>query len=202
MLDTPYWARPIRCIGLSSWIRRMAEGGYAILGIVNTRFLVKTWRGYAVSLFLDMAYWSEWVVSLFEINNGINVTLFDVLMWELVPLPNGKNVIKVKWLWKNKTDAENTVIPNKSRLGTKGYSEQEGIDFEKSFAPVARLEVVRMFVAYAAHKNLTIYQMDVKTSFLNGPLKEEVFVSQPDGFVDPDFPNYIYRLKKALYDLK
>ncbi|GKF11394.1 retrovirus-related pol polyprotein from transposon TNT 1-94, partial [Tanacetum coccineum] len=84
----------------------------------------------------------------------------------------------------------------------KGYSQQEGIDFEESFAPVARLEVVCMFVAYAAHKNLTIYHMDVKTAFLNGPLKEEVFVSQPDGFEFPDFPNHVYRLKKDLYGLK
>ncbi|GJX10216.1 integrase, catalytic region, zinc finger, CCHC-type containing protein [Tanacetum coccineum] len=75
-------------------------------------------------------------------------------------------------------------------------------DFEESFAPIARLKTVRMFVAYAAHKNFTIYQMDVKTAFLNGPLKEEVFMSQPNGFVDLDFPNYFYRLKKALYGLK
>ncbi|GKA52488.1 copia protein [Tanacetum coccineum] len=83
-----------------------------------------------------------------------------------------------------------------------GYSQQEGIDFEESFAPVARLEAVRMFVLYSAHKNFTIYQMVVKTSFLNEPLKEEVFVSHPDGFVDPDFSNHVYRLKKALYGLK
>nr|GEW72001.1 hypothetical protein [Tanacetum cinerariifolium] len=119
-------------------------------------------------------------------------------VWELVPLPNGKNVIKVKWLWKNKTDVENTVIQNKSRLVTKGYSQIEGKDFEDSFAPVAQLEAVRMFVAYVAHKNFTIYQMDVKTAFLNGQLKEEVFISRSDGFVDPDFPNHVYRLKKAL----
>ncbi|GJS81147.1 retrovirus-related pol polyprotein from transposon TNT 1-94 [Tanacetum coccineum] len=99
---------------------------------------------------------------------------------------------------KNKTDAENTVIRNKSRLVAKGYGQEEGMDFEESFAPVARLEAVRIFVAYAAHKNFPIYQMDVKTAFLNGPLKEEVFVRQPDGFVDPDFPNHVYRLKKAL----
>ncbi|GJR92898.1 retrotransposon protein, putative, unclassified [Tanacetum coccineum] len=109
--------------------------------------------------------------------------------------------IKVKWLWKNKTDAKNTVIQNKSRLVAKGYNQQEGIDFEKLFAPVARLESVRMFVAYAAHKNFPIYQMDVKNAFLNGPLKEVFFVSQPDGFIDPDFPNHVYRLKKALYSL-
>nr|GEW66980.1 copia protein [Tanacetum cinerariifolium] len=99
------------------------------------------------------------------------------------------------------TDAD-MFIRDKSRLIAKGYSQQKGIDFEESFAPVARLEAVRMFVAYAAHKNFTIYRIDVKTAFLNGPLKEEVFVSQPDGFVDLDFPNHVYHLKKALYGLK
>ncbi|GJT29302.1 retrovirus-related pol polyprotein from transposon TNT 1-94 [Tanacetum coccineum] len=84
----------------------------------------------------------------------------------------------------------------------KRYGQEEGIDFEESFAPVARLEAVRIFVAYAAHKNFPIYQMNVKKAFLNGPLKEEVFVLQPDGFVDPDFPNHVYHLKKALYGLK
>ncbi|GKE24131.1 copia protein [Tanacetum coccineum] len=79
---------------------------------------------------------------------------------------------------------------------------EEGIDFEESFAPVARLKAVQMFIAYAAHKNITILQMDVKTAFLNGPLKEEVYVSQPEGFIDPEFPDHIYRLKKALYVLK
>ncbi|GJT57933.1 retrovirus-related pol polyprotein from transposon TNT 1-94 [Tanacetum coccineum] len=123
-------------------------------------------------------------------------------VWELVECLAGRNIIKVKWIWKNKTDAENTVIRNKSRLVAKGYGQEEGIDFEESFAPVARLEAVRIFVAYAAHKNFPIFQMDVKTTFLNGPLKQEVFVQQPDGFVDPDFSNHVYRLKKALYGLK
>ncbi|GJR98314.1 retrovirus-related pol polyprotein from transposon TNT 1-94 [Tanacetum coccineum] len=93
-------------------------------------------------------------------------------VWELVERHADRNVIKVKWIWKNKTDAENMVIQNKSHLVAKGYSQQEGIDFEESFALVARLEVIRMFVAYAAHKNFTINQMDVKNPFLNGPLKE------------------------------
>ncbi|GJT44801.1 retrovirus-related pol polyprotein from transposon TNT 1-94 [Tanacetum coccineum] len=79
---------------------------------------------------------------------------------------------------------------------------KEGINFEESFAPVAKLEAIRIFVAYADHKNFPIYQMDVKTAFLNGPLKEEVFVHQPDDFIDPDFPNHVYRLKKAMYGLK
>ncbi|GJS97735.1 retrovirus-related pol polyprotein from transposon TNT 1-94 [Tanacetum coccineum] len=84
----------------------------------------------------------------------------------------------------------------------KGYAQEEGIDFEESFAPVARLEAVWIFVAYAAHKSFPIYQMDVKTEFLNGPLKEEVYVAQPDGFVDPDHPEKVYRQRKALYGLK
>ncbi|GJY37050.1 retrovirus-related pol polyprotein from transposon TNT 1-94 [Tanacetum coccineum] len=123
-------------------------------------------------------------------------------VWELVPRPEGKNIIALKWLWKNKCDAENIVVRNKTRLVAKGYRQEEGIDFEESFAHVARLEAVRMFIAYAAHKNITIFQMDVKTAFLNGPLKEEVYVSQPEGFIDPEFPDHVYRLKKALYGLK
>nr|GEU46222.1 retrotransposon protein, putative, unclassified [Tanacetum cinerariifolium] len=112
------------------------------------------------------------------------------------------NVIKLKWLWKNKKDKEQTVIRNKARLVAKGYAQEEGIDFEESFAPVARLEAVWIFVAYDSHKSFPIYQIDVKTIFLNGPLKEEVYVAQPDGFVDPDHPEKVYRLRKALYGLK
>ncbi|GJX22040.1 retrovirus-related pol polyprotein from transposon TNT 1-94 [Tanacetum coccineum] len=114
----------------------------------------------------------------------------------------GKNVIALKWLWKNKCDAENIVVQNKTRLVAKGYKQEEGIDFEESFAHVARLKAIWMFIAYVAHKNITIFQMDVKTAFLNCPLKEEVYVSQPEGFIDPEFPDHVYRLKKALYGLK
>nr|GFB65848.1 retrovirus-related Pol polyprotein from transposon TNT 1-94 [Tanacetum cinerariifolium] len=92
---------------------------------------------------------------------------------ELVDRPLCKNVINMKWLWKNKRDEENTVIRNKSRLVAKGYAQKEGVDFEESFAPVARLEAVRLFIAYAAHKSFTVYHIDVKTAFLYGPLKEE-----------------------------
>ncbi|GJQ96918.1 integrase, catalytic region, zinc finger, CCHC-type containing protein [Tanacetum coccineum] len=102
-----------------------------------------------------------------------------------------KNIIVLKWLWKNKCDAKNIVVQNKTRLMAKGYKQEEGIDFEESFAHVARLEAVRMFIAYAAHKNITIFQMDVKTDFLNGPLKEEVYVSQPEGFIDPKFLDHV-----------
>ncbi|GKE23191.1 retrovirus-related pol polyprotein from transposon TNT 1-94 [Tanacetum coccineum] len=108
----------------------------------------------------------------------------------------------MKWLWKNKPDEENTVICNKAHLVAKGYSQNEVIDFEESFSLVARLEVVKLFIAYVAHKSFPVYQMDVKKLFLNGPLKEEVYVNQPGGFVDPHYPYKIYRLKKALYGLK
>ncbi|GJV64495.1 retrovirus-related pol polyprotein from transposon TNT 1-94 [Tanacetum coccineum] len=103
---------------------------------------------------------------------------------------------------KNKCDAENIMVQNKTCLVAKGYMQEERIDFEESFAPVARVEAIRMFIAYAAHKNITIFQMDVKTAFVNGPLKKEVYVSQPEGFIDPEFLNHVYRLKKALYGLK
>ncbi|GKF24416.1 retrovirus-related pol polyprotein from transposon TNT 1-94 [Tanacetum coccineum] len=89
----------------------------------------------------------------------------------------GKSIIALKWLWKNKCDAENIVVRNKTRLVAKGYKQEKGINFEESFDPVARLEDIQMFITYAAHKNITIFQMDVKTAFLNGPLKEEVYVS-------------------------
>nr|GEX49581.1 retrovirus-related Pol polyprotein from transposon TNT 1-94 [Tanacetum cinerariifolium] len=123
-------------------------------------------------------------------------------VWELVDKPFGKSVIKLKWLWKNKTSEDQTVIRNNARLVAKGYVQEEGIDFKETFAPVKRLEAVRIFVAYAAHKSFPIYHMDVKTAFLNGPLKEEVYVAQPDGFVDLDHPEKVYRLRKALYGVK
>ncbi|GJS75395.1 retrovirus-related pol polyprotein from transposon TNT 1-94 [Tanacetum coccineum] len=116
--------------------------------------------------------------------------------------PLCKNVINMKWLWKNKRDEENTVIHNKARPVAKGYSQKEGIYFEESFAPVARLEAIRLFFAYDVHKSFPVYQMDVKTTFLNGPLKKEVYVNQPYGFVDPHHPDKVYHLKKALYGIK
>nr|GEW18025.1 retrovirus-related Pol polyprotein from transposon TNT 1-94 [Tanacetum cinerariifolium] len=128
---------------------------------------------------------------------------FDRLhVWELVDKPFSKSIIKLKWLWKNKKDEDQIVIRNKARLVAKGYAQEERIDFEESFAPVARLEAVRIFIAYAAHKSFLVFQMDVKTEFLNGPLKEEVYVAQLDGFVNPDHPKKVYRLRKALYGLK
>ncbi|GJR76942.1 retrovirus-related pol polyprotein from transposon TNT 1-94 [Tanacetum coccineum] len=99
-----------------------------------------------------------------------------------------------------KTDEFSGVLKNKARLIAQGFRQEEGTNFEESFAPVARIEAIRIFVANAAHKNIIIYQMDIKTAFLNGELKEEVYVSQPEGFVDQDNPSHVYKLKKALYN--
>ncbi|GJZ55394.1 retrovirus-related pol polyprotein from transposon TNT 1-94 [Tanacetum coccineum] len=122
---------------------------------------------------------SAWIEAMQE-----ELHQFDRLqVWELVDKPFGKNVIKLKWLWKNKKDEDQTVIRNKARLVAKGYAQEEGIDFEESFAPVARLEAVRIFVAHAAHKECFICTTE-------------------NGFVDPDHPDKVYRLRKALYGLK
>ncbi|GKB07136.1 retrovirus-related pol polyprotein from transposon TNT 1-94 [Tanacetum coccineum] len=120
----------------------------------------------------------------------------------IVPQPDCVMIIALKWIYKVKLDEYGDVLKNKARLVAKGYRQEEGIDFEKSFAPVARIKAIRIFIANAASKNMTIYQMDVKTTFLNGELKEEVYVSQLEGFIDPDHPTHVYRLKKALYGLK
>nr|GFB65581.1 retrovirus-related Pol polyprotein from transposon TNT 1-94 [Tanacetum cinerariifolium] len=104
-------------------------------------------------------------------------------VWRLVPRPEGKSVIKTKWIFKNKKDESSLVIQNKARLVAVGYSQQEGIDYDETFAPIARIEAIGLFLAYAAHKNFTVFQIDVKTTFLNGILKEEVYVGQPLGFV-------------------
>ncbi|GJW93771.1 retrovirus-related pol polyprotein from transposon TNT 1-94 [Tanacetum coccineum] len=116
--------------------------------------------------------------------------------------PNKALSHSLKWIYKVKLDELGGILKNKARLVARGYRQEDGIDFEESFTLVARLEAIRIFLAFAAHMNMVIYQMDVKTAFLNGNLWEEVYVSQPDGFVDPDKPNYVYKLKKALYGLK
>nr|GEU71121.1 retrovirus-related Pol polyprotein from transposon TNT 1-94 [Tanacetum cinerariifolium] len=123
-------------------------------------------------------------------------------VWELVLRPDKVMVITLKWIYKVKLDKLGGILKNKAHLVARGYRQEEGINFEESFAMVARLEAIRIFLAFVAHKNMDVYQMDVKTEFLNGNLREEVYVSQPNRFVDPDNPNHVYKLKKALYGLK
>ncbi|GKE91773.1 retrovirus-related pol polyprotein from transposon TNT 1-94, partial [Tanacetum coccineum] len=123
-------------------------------------------------------------------------------IWELVPCPDKVMVITLKWIYKVKLDELGGILKNKARLVACGYRQEDGINFEEYFAPVARLNAIRIFLAFVAHMNMIVYQMDVKTAFLNGILREEVYVSQPDGFVDKDDLNHVYKLKKALYRLK
>ena len=123
-------------------------------------------------------------------------------VWELVPRPKDTNVINTKWIFKNNTNEDGEIIRNKSRLVAQGYTQVEGIDFDESFAPVARLESIQILLSIACIMNFKLYQMDVKSAFLNRFLNEEVFVEQPKGFQDPHFIDHVLRLKKALYGLK
>nr|GEW47329.1 retrovirus-related Pol polyprotein from transposon TNT 1-94 [Tanacetum cinerariifolium] len=123
-------------------------------------------------------------------------------VWVLVPAPDNISPLTLKWLFKNKHDEEQTVIRNKSRLVVRGYRQKEGIDFGESFALVARMEAIRIFLAYDAHKSFFVFQMDVKTAFLHGSLKEDVYVCQPEGFINAGHPSHVYKLKKALCGLK
>nr|GFB25796.1 retrovirus-related Pol polyprotein from transposon TNT 1-94 [Tanacetum cinerariifolium] len=123
-------------------------------------------------------------------------------VWVLVLAPDNISPLTWKWLFKNKHDEEQAVIRNKSRLVLRGYRQEEGIDFEESFTLVARMEAVRIFLAYVAQKSFSMFQMDVKTAFLHGSLKEDMYVCQPEGFIDADHPSHVYKLKKVLYGLK
>ncbi|GJU72784.1 putative ribonuclease H-like domain-containing protein [Tanacetum coccineum] len=122
-------------------------------------------------------------------------------VWILVDLPNGKKAIGTKWVFRNKKDERGIMIRNKARLVAQGHRQEEGIDYEEVFAPVARIEAIRLFLAYASFMGFLVYQMDVKSAFLYGTIKEEVYVTQPLGFKDPDHPNKVYKVVKALYGL-
>jgi hypothetical protein len=122
--------------------------------------------------------------------------------WELVPRPNNKNVIGTKWVFKNKLNEYGQVTRNKARFVCKGYAQVEGIDFEETFAPVARMEAICFVLSYACSKNIKMYQMDIKASFLNGELEEEVYIEQPEGFQLSENADYVCKLKKALYGIK
>ena len=123
-------------------------------------------------------------------------------VWELVPLPPDVYPIGTKWIFKNKTDERGIVVKNKARLVVQGFRQEEGIDYDETFAPVARLEAIRLFLAFAVNHNIKVYQMDIKCAFLYGKLQEEVYVCQPPGFEDTFHPDYVYKLNKALYGLK
>ncbi|GJY38329.1 putative ribonuclease H-like domain-containing protein, partial [Tanacetum coccineum] len=122
-------------------------------------------------------------------------------VWILVDLPSGKRAIGTKWVFRNKKDERGIVIRNKARLVAQGHRQEEGIDYEEVFAPVARIEAIRLFLAYASFMGFMVYQMDIKSAFLYGTIEEEVYVTQPPGFKDPDHPDKVYKVVKALYGL-
>ncbi|GJY73907.1 putative ribonuclease H-like domain-containing protein [Tanacetum coccineum] len=122
-------------------------------------------------------------------------------VWKLVPLPEGKTTIGTKWILKNKRDARGIVVRNKARLVAQGHRQEEGINYDVVFAPVARIEAIRLFLAFASYMGFMVYQMDVKSAFLYGEIDEEVYVTQPKGFEDPFYPKHVYRVVKALYGL-
>ncbi|GJV56313.1 retrovirus-related pol polyprotein from transposon TNT 1-94 [Tanacetum coccineum] len=140
----------------------------------------------------------NWIMAMQEELNQFKTN--DV--WELVQNPMDMTIIGTKWVYRNKLDENGVVTRNKARLVAQGYNQQEGIDYDETYAPVARLESIRILLAYACALDFKLYQMDVKSAFLNGFINEEVYVAQPPGFIDFAKPNYVYRLKKALYGLK
>nr|GEV53648.1 hypothetical protein [Tanacetum cinerariifolium] len=137
----------------------------------------------------------SWIIAMqgelnqFERNN----------VWTLVPKPHGKTIIGTKWIWKNKMYENGIVIKNKGRMVAQGYNQQKGIDYEKTFVPVARLEAIKIFLTYAAYMGFLVYQMDVKSAFLNGKISDEVYVQQPPRFGSSEYPNHVCKLDKALY---
>ncbi|KAL4323400.1 hypothetical protein GQ457_11G026390 [Hibiscus cannabinus] len=123
-------------------------------------------------------------------------------VWTLVERPNDKSTIGTKWVFRKKLDESGNIVRNKARLVAQGYTQEEGIDFEETYAPVARMGAIRMLLAFACHHEFKLFQMDVKSAFLNGFINEEVYVDQPPGFEDPKFSNHVFKLSKALYGLK
>ncbi|GJT80325.1 retrovirus-related pol polyprotein from transposon TNT 1-94, partial [Tanacetum coccineum] len=123
-------------------------------------------------------------------------------IWELVPQPRNMEIIETKWIFRNKLDENGVVSRNKARLVAQGYNQQEGIDYDETYTPVARLESIRILLAYACALDFKLFQMDVKSAFLNGFINEEVYVAQPPGFIDFQKPDLVYKLKKVLYGLK
>ncbi|KAI3494633.1 hypothetical protein L1887_40550 [Cichorium endivia] len=139
----------------------------------------------------------SWVDAMHE-----ELNQFEKLnVWQLVELPEGKKALDTRWVFRNKKDDSGVIVRNKARLVVRGFRQIEGLDYTEVYAPVARLEAIRIFLAYASYMKFTVYQMDVKTAFLYGEVKEEIYVDQPPGFVNSKFPNHVYKLDKALYGL-
>nr|XP_018627673.1 uncharacterized protein LOC104100345 [Nicotiana tomentosiformis] len=172
-------------------------------GITNRRFqklnshmaLISQLEPKKVDEALKDAYWVKVMKNEFDQFERNKV-------WKLVPKPSSASIIGTKWVYRNKLNESGLVMRNKARLVAQGYSQQEGIDYDETFAPVERLESIRILLAFTAHKGFKLFQMDVKSAFLNEYISEEVYVKQPPGFINNTLPDYVYKLTKALYRLK
>nr|GEU34896.1 retrovirus-related Pol polyprotein from transposon TNT 1-94 [Tanacetum cinerariifolium] len=170
----------------------------------RTKTLIEAARTMLADLKLPTIFWAEAVNTACYVQNRttktskISYLLVSYLKWN----PRRKRAIGSKWVFRNKMNERGIVIRNKARLVAQGHTQEEGIDYDKVFAPVAGVEAIRLFLAYASFKDFIVYQMDVKSVFLYGKIEEEVYVFQPPGFEDPDFPDKVYKFEKALYDVK
>ena len=141
---------------------------------------------------------SNWIMAMQEELNQFSLNE----VWTLVPRIPEMNIIGTKWVFRNKMDEHGVITRNKARLMAKGYNQEEGINYDETYAPMAWLEAVRLLLAFSCIKGFKLFQMDVKSAFLNGYINEEVFISQPSGFEDHQHPGHVFKLKKALYGLK
>ncbi|GJV82471.1 putative ribonuclease H-like domain-containing protein [Tanacetum coccineum] len=198
----------IRDLNSAPQTRRMTKNlnEHGLFSSVQQRTNHKDFQNYLFACFLSQEEPKK-VVQAIKDPSWIEAMQEELLqfklqeVWTLVELPNGKRAIGTKWVFRNKKDERGIVIKNKARLVAQGYTQEEGIDYDEVFAPVARIKAIRLFLAYASFKDFMVYQMDVKSAFLYGKIKEEVYVCQPPGFEDPDFPDRVYKVEKALYGL-
>lgn len=155
---------------------------------------LKAWTEKCPEAFQD----EHWIVAMQD-----ELLQFEMCkVWYLKQLPKGANTIGTKWIFRNKSDEQGNITRNKVRWVAQRYSQEEGIDYRETFTPITILEYIRNLIGMVCSMGFKLYLMDVKSAFLNGTLKEEVYVKQPKGFEDPDKPDYVYRLNKALYGLK
>ncbi|GJS06396.1 putative ribonuclease H-like domain-containing protein, partial [Tanacetum coccineum] len=188
--------------------RRMTKSvtEHAMFSSMQQRTNYKDFHNYLFACFLSQAEPRK-VIQALKDPSWIEAMQEELLqfklqqVWTLVDLPHGKRAIRTKWVYRNKKDEKGIMIRNKARLVDQGHTQEEGIDYDEVFAPVAKIIAIMLFLAYASYKEFVVYQMDVKSAFLYGKIKEEVYVCQPLGFEDPYFPDRVYKVEKALYGL-
>ncbi|GJR25584.1 putative ribonuclease H-like domain-containing protein [Tanacetum coccineum] len=198
----------IRDLQLATQTRRMSKNleEHGFVSTIQQRTNHKDLQNYLFACFLSQEEPKK-VIHALKDPSWIETMQEELLqfklqeVWTLVDLSSGKRAIGTKWVFRNKKDERGIVVRNKARFIAQGYTQEEGIDYDEVFAPVARIEAIRLFLAYASFKDFVVYQMDVKSAFLYGKIEEEVYVCQLPGFEDPDYPDRVYKVEKALYGL-